>query len=478
VDFDNLIVAALATCMIIIVFATGVTFLQQFFFKILQSRRIGMIRLLDKLYTGAVLPRLKAAEIKCGPDKTFWERRGPRQKFALAMTVNTTFKPLAMFRPFRNVWLLRRYFGGRLQRMSTRQFVEHLAGTDAGEAFKATFEGDDEALKRTLHDLAYEFERYGEEQWRSFRTNTTMLTVILGIALAFAFNVDIWRTFNILAANPSKAEQVSNALASNIRQTESALASLSDAEKFVDAGDQAPSEAEKQAALEKIRRSLSAATTSLKDGANSSDSPEGGMLDFGLPMGAGIYPFCFEPQARADFAPPPQPAASETAATPPRFSDPRCNDTTVGINPIEFVPFMGSKGNDPLGTLIGRIGDPSGPGLWWLLSVLFTGGLFGLGAPFWFDVFNQLAAMANRRGIAQLTPDRSAQLSQAGQGGQPGSDAGDANSRTSAWSPRPLAVRESLCATPDELFDAFMMASRSRNEQDEKPAGSGGIGMG
>jgi hypothetical protein len=81
----------------------------------------------------------------------------------------------------------------------------------------------------------------------------------------------------------------------------------------------------------------------------------------GLPIGGRYFPYC---KANPDG----------------RFADPRCDSATR---------WEESAWSDRVGAVMVV------PQFWsWLLSILVTGALIGLGAPFWFDIYKKVAALA------------------------------------------------------------------------------------
>jgi hypothetical protein len=82
-------------------------------------------------------------------------------------------------------------------------------------------------------------------------------------------------------------------------------------------------------------------------------------------------------------------------------------------------------------------------GLGWLLSALLAGGLIGLGAPFWFDVYRRITAVA-----AVVTKIREAAA------GKPENvDSGNGQR------PEPIRKPNSAVLTADDLLKAFRIAA-------------------
>ncbi|MES1204288.1 MAG: hypothetical protein ABUS57_22835, partial [Pseudomonadota bacterium] len=95
------------------------------------------------------------------------------------------------------------------------------------------------------------------------------------------------------------------------------------------------------------------------------------------------------------------------------------------------VSYDGSQ----VGNLWARVRSGDGDGLLWLISIIFAGGAFGMGAPFWFNLFRKLGSTTAGGKVVSLA----------------GLDT-TAEAGTAAF--QPLTIR-SDAATPDILLHAF-----------------------
>lgn len=241
----------------------------------------------------------------------------------------------------------------RFERLSKRQFAEQLAETDFGRGLAAQ---DRAAIRTQLARLSYEFDRLGVAQSDHFRRRAKVYSGLIAFAFVAFGNVNAIEIYRHLAAN------------------EAALG-------------RALIIAEDQASLNAMRDSLSAETRPEQVQSNYVETIRTLKAETALPIGRTFFPYCETEPARDGNG---RPLLGETGkpVTLPS-SDPKC---------------AGAPGALPLGEVFGQqLAVPASlvqatrkPADWliWLLSIMTTAGLLGLGAPFWFDLFARTAAMA------------------------------------------------------------------------------------
>jgi hypothetical protein len=136
----------------------------------------------------------------------------------------------------------------------------------------------------------------------------------------------------------------------------------------------------------------------------------------GLPIGGQYFPYC-------------------RASSDGNFADPRCKAVTLSMEPTWHAK-------------VGAVMKV--PQFWsWLLSILVTGALIGLGAPFWFDIYKKVAAL----GLPGMSEAARKAISPAASSAQ-----GDERRQGESSPAGPAApVRPS----PEEMADIFLKA-RSR----------------
>lgn len=163
--------------------------------------------------------------------------------------------------------------------------------------------------------------------------------------------------------------------------------------------------------------------------------------DFGLPIGLSNFPFCVDP-VRV----PPEDLTTLTSEADVEklpLADTRCGDgrseasPLMWLSPAPEVQGAAAPPPSPFMSFVQRLSSSAGIG--WILSIIFAGALFGLGAPFWFDVFTKLASLATQRNLAQLTT-----RVPAGDGAE-----------------KPVAIRPQNCVDEEQLVEAFETSARS-----------------
>ena len=382
---DGIITALLALCAMMVVFSTIVTVMQEAVHKSLQSRRKGMISLMESLYIRSIAPRLRNQNLLVARENT--DKEAARQ-FALDMTANSTLIQSPQWRKISETPVLRLYFGGRLERMSTNEFAEQLARSEVG---KIICRQDDAALKETIRSFAYDFERLGDAQMATFKKKAKVSAVVIGAIVAIALNVDILHAFKALMANQNAAVQIANSLSA---PTITPLIQVP-----VEGASPAPAAVGTQVVA------LQGATAAYED--------------LGLPIGSRFFPYCQQ--------------APNTVGQ----LDPRCGDgrASAGVGMLSFTGSGVSYDGSQVQNLWARLRSGSGAGLIWLVSIFFAGAAFGMGAPFWFNLFRKLGATSAGGKVVSIAGLDTTQ--QAG---------------TAAF--QPMTIR-SEAATPDTLLHAF-----------------------
>ncbi|MGE3303090.1 MAG: hypothetical protein AB7M12_08240 [Hyphomonadaceae bacterium] len=408
---EKIVTAVLAVCAIMAVLSTVVTVGQEAVHKAFQSRRKGMLRLMEQLYLHSFAPRLRNDNLL--PKVGEKDALSAAQRFALDMTANETMPQKGAWKTASESAVLRLYFGGRLESMTTRQFVEQLARSNLGWLIKHK---DDAALAATLHQFAYDFDRFGEKQSAMFARRAKAMAVALGIALALALNVDVlhvFRTFMNDSALASRVIDASNEALQAQQQRQAAedgAAPAPDAPPAQAAVADESGDANGQAALQQTTAQLASAVQGLRSEVQALRGTASTYEEFGLPVGARVFPFCNPPVA-----------AGAAAAAQPVSLDVRCGQggpAGVGLlapmrDRSAIARFAGQNdaachislfgmcyNGDQLARLWARI--RSDDGLIWLISVLAAGGGFGLGAPFWFNVARKIGGSTPAGKAAQL----------------------------------------------------------------------------
>jgi len=247
-----------------------------------------------------------------------------------------------------------------------------------------------ESLKVEFNRMARKYEEIGSSVSASFKQHAQAWSIGIGIALAIFANIDGLRIFEAYRVDPSlaavvieqqeeftKSHQEAQKTIENFNEiqakVEAAEAELAEAEAANDESkinlkkqELAKAEAalEEQVAIKNIQQTAQRAQQQLAD-----------LVALGVPLGWKLYPSC------------PYGGTTEEWG----MSSPKCKAIPPGKR--ERRTIFGWQGtritntawNDPAGFLL------------WLLVVVMTGVLIGLGAPFWFDVAKRLSQI--RKGI-------------------------------------------------------------------------------
>lgn len=346
--------------------------------KALGLRRAGLEEMLRALHQ-RVLVRLDPTSAQLDASEMFGEGdRRAGDRFARRMTENISFRGRGWFAFLRAIPIVREFVERRHEQLSTLQFVEQMARTDVGETLGAM---DRAQRRRALVAAAYEFERFGDSQSAYFRSRARIMSVVFALAFAFAANIDALEIYKRLRTDMAVRDFFAStdvaALERTLREAETA----------------------ESADARQVRETLAAGLVSLRSQ--------------GVPLGYAAFPWCRAPERVAP--------VNEAALV----RDRRCGDGASSALSLHDAWIRASR---------------SSAGWIWFLSVLLAGGLIGLGAPFWYQVFRRLArAVPAAQSVrAVLQPE-------------------------SAPTPSPASQREAVrdpnAATPEALLIAFDVAS-------------------
>ena len=413
----SIFVALLAFAAVMIVFATLVTVVVETFHKLFHRRRRGFQEMMEHFYRGALQARLPAVGDTAEPAPEAEGAEAGEVRFAREIIANPACVSGARWGWLRRAWGIRSLFSSSFENLTTRQFVEQLARTEAGRALGELAEAE---LKRKLTQLSYEFERYGEAATDYFARRASAISVLAAIVVALAANVDAVRLFADLARDRSLAEKVVAEL--EIGELEAAwTAARTPVHDGVEPAETTP----RDMAAEVMKRI---------------QTESGRLASLGLPIGHDFFPYCrtrvMDDRCR-------RAAMAETPVSPEAMvcagptADPGGAADWLGVPRDGFCAIY--RYSAPVVSRIFTTAD----GLGWLLSALLAGGLIGLGAPFWFDVYRRITAVA-----AVVTKIREAAA------GKPEDVDGGNGQR-----PEPIRKPNSAVLTADDLLKAFRIAA-------------------
>lgn len=331
------LVALAAFAGIMAVFSTVVTVAVEAFHKALSLRRSGLQEMLRSMYARVITrvdPGLSQDDRKT--------RMKAAARFANNMTRSPSFGGEGRWWWPAN-WGLN-LSQRKFENLSKRQFAEQLAETEFGQRLIGA---DRQTIQRTLAELAYEFDRTGVAQSAYFKRRAKMVSGLLAFVFVAIGNINAIEIYQHLARNEASAGRTINfveaVLNENMRNEPQNGGSESEVvSQYIDS-------------IQKVQAQTR------------------------LPIGRAYFPYC------------------EGLALPgeaaPRPVDTRCRNGAASMQlPIPFTDKELS-----LPTSLAEAFRSPGNWLIWTLSIIATAGLLGLGAPFWFDVFNKAAALAGRQ---------------------------------------------------------------------------------
>jgi hypothetical protein len=319
--------------------------------KAFALRRSGLEEMLRSLHSN-VLVRFNPGVREADTSQFLGTESGrASRQFARTMTSNVSFGGSGRFWWLRNLPILSWFFQRRHERLSTLQFVEQLSRTDVGQSLRTFSRAQ---RQRALAAAAYEFERFGDSQSSYFQSRARILSVFFAVIFAFAANVDALMIFRQLLHDTGTRESVLRVIETRVGDSEQQM-------QATQAG-AAPTGTQ-------LAAQAGAAQGSLDE-----------VRSWGLQLGPTAFPYCWAA---------PNPDATVKA-------DPRCGEdrpTTVDVPKA-----------------LNRAATSAG-GWLWLFGVIAAGGLIGLGAPFWFELFRKLARVvpAAQSARAALQPDTAPQ---------------------------------------------------------------------
>lgn len=328
--------AAVAFAVIMIVLSTMVSVLTETFHRILRLREDGLTRMVTALYEQVVQPRLAGQLAHVGATANGF----------VAQVTSTRYRPWRTKQARWN-WLtsllnvLARFVPGtvnaeKLKSLSTLEFVERFAETPAGQALlQETKQRGDDFKRDFLKDLVSKYEAFGENASDYFARRVRLTSVLVSFVLAFALSISVVELFQTLLTDKGVRDAWVAKGEDVAAQWESQQAEL---QAFLAQTDSAnkPTPEEAEALIKANVQELKNSTASLKES--------------GLPIGWKHRPWASDEWNRA------------SCGAGDSWSSDGCFDRA------------------------GRL-------FRWLLAVLLSGLLIGLGGPLWFDIYRKLGAL-------------------------------------------------------------------------------------
>lgn len=222
--------------------------------------------------------------------------------------------------------------------LTATEFLQRLSRTEIGTQLVKKYEGAEDKLEQELAKIEIRYDEIAAAASEWVKNSTAILSLVIGVGLAFAWNIDGGEILEFYITNPDRAVAVAGKADRYIKASEAAEQRLKTALEAIDKAEEGEEgKAAAKKAVEDIRNQYA-------DIKKQGDS----LLAEGLPMGLNFYPHCRLPAIGGGVG-----------------KDPRClNEITV--KDLAWLIFI------------------------WAPVVFITGVLIGLGGPFWYDAVTGL----------------------------------------------------------------------------------------
>lgn len=355
----QLLDAAIAFALTIAAFAMVVSIIVEIIHRVLSLRSKGLQAMLEQHFNDVIKPTIERKlkqKIESGGRKLETELAALRADLIEKMTAN----PLKILQEMS--WLPKRVVNAisRFNEVTSLDFIKRLPETKVYELIDIP---DDLTVSERLAKFDRKYQEYEKAISNYFKRRAQVLSFIVGIALAVAANIHGVRLFERYLSDPELTATVI-AQSENI---EAAVATM----KARQGSD--PDTAEAQ--LREIESAF-----------NQYNELMGNFTGLGLPIGWGYYPNC--PFDRQGDDPVMDDPRCKAVVKPPAPDQPKA--ATLVSNDPEQEAQAGKAGSVLANVLSTGRHDPWGI-LRWLFGVFITGGLIGLGGPFWFNVATKLS---------------------------------------------------------------------------------------
>jgi hypothetical protein len=347
----NILQSILAFAATMLVLATLVTLIIEIVARIFRRRYRIFTHLLRQLFKNELQPIIESrikARLGEDPDKVAIELEAQLGVF-LDEIRNSPLEPVEDKNPLTwfGGWL--RWFGAdRSKKLTTEEFVRRFARSKIG---REVYEQTAGRVDNLIDSLCLRYKELSDAMSEYIKNSSSILSMAIGIIIALTINIEAYRLFNFYIQNPDVAEKVADNAAAYADAYIDAQQRLNVALAALDRQEAADTEstAEARQELEAIKNRLETVP-----GYVSALKAEG------IPIGLDYFPFCrYRKAIKKD---------GEDAYP--------CKD------PESRYRIVVAKDSDK--------------GLWpdyllWIIKVIITGVLIGLGGPFWYDAVRGLA---------------------------------------------------------------------------------------
>ena len=344
--------ASLAFALAMIIFCTMVTAITEAIHQFFHMRQGGLERMLDQLFENVIWPRV-APTVNATKDKI-------KEDFLETLLSNPAIEQHDGWFSWLRLWFAPR----QVNALTLTQFVDRLVDTDLGAHLWLCGR---QYATRVVDDVTRRFERFEEGATSYFARRAQMVSLFVAIGLAFALNVDAIRLFKAFLTDQQLTARVlkeaDSITATYQKQQAEHLPSATPpaaSEESPPAPAAAPGGAELPPASTPSAAAADAADVeALKQQATFLNQQIAVSTALGLPIGGAYYPWCLD-----------------------EIHQPTCNE------PLSWDALSKASVSTQSAQRFLR----------WFLCVLLAGVLIGLGGPFWFDAFTNLAAFVRLLG--------------------------------------------------------------------------------
>jgi hypothetical protein len=347
----NILQSFLAFAATMLVLATLVTLIIEIVARVFRRRHRIFTHLLHQLFRKELQPLIESTiktRLGVDPDKITPEIKAQLDIF-LDEIRNSPLDPVEDKNPLTwfGGWL--RWFGAdRSVKLTTEEFIRRFARSKIGREIYQQTAG---RVDNLIDSLCLRYKELSDAMSEYIKNSSSILSIAIGIIIALTINIEAYRLFNFYIQNPDVAEKVADNAAAYADAYKDAQQRLNDALAALDRTKTADSEstAEARQEIEAIKNRLEAVP-----GYVSALKAEG------IPIGLDYFPFCRYRKAIKKEGKDVYPCKDPE----PRYRLMAPNDFDKGLWP-DYI--------------------------WWIIKVIITGVLIGLGGPFWYDAVRGLA---------------------------------------------------------------------------------------
>ena len=339
----NVLQAFLALATTMLALATLVTIIIEFVARLFRRRFRLFTHMLRQLFEKELQPLIEdqiKAKFGADPDKLHNEIEKHRTIF-LDEIRNSPLEPKRDKGKLSWLggWL--RWFGAdRSSRLTSEEFVRRLARSEIGREVYQQAAG---RIETVVDSISLRYEELMEAMRDYIKNSSAVLSVVIGIILAFSLNADALRILNFYLENPNVTEKMADKAGTYLKSYEDAQEKMKKAFAELEAADSRDGDAKKAAGmeLEEINKGFVQISSAASD-----------LKNQGIPIGTDYFPYCRYRKLENDSYP--------------------CLDSEARFKTKSFEKRL---------TL---------DYFFWILKVLITGMLIGLGGPFWYDAVRGL----------------------------------------------------------------------------------------